>query len=103
VAIESGPPKWLSLAVAAACVIALADLPYGYYQLLRIVVTGFAIWVAFYSYGKARPAWAVVFGLIAILYNPLFKISMSRDVHAVENVITALLVLFETLRVRRGH
>lgn len=58
------PPIWLSLSVAAGCLIALGDWPYGYYQLLRLVVTGYAVWVAFHLAAQSRPAWPWVFGLL---------------------------------------
>lgn len=44
---------------------------------------------------------AVGLRLIAVLYNPLFKISMSRDAHAVENICTAIIIVAEVLRTRR--
>lgn len=95
------PPVWLSLSVAAACLIALGDWPYGYYQLLRLVVTGYAVWIASHLAGKPRRVWPWVFGFIALLYNPLFKISMSRDAHAIENICTTIIIVAEMLRAKR--
>lgn len=92
---------WLSLVIAAACLIALADCPYGYYQLLRVAVTGYAIWIVFLFAGKNYPAIVFVFGLIALLYNPVFKISMNREVHVVENICTAFAILAEVLWTKR--
>ena len=42
-----------------------------------------------------------VFGLVAVLYNPLFKIHLEREVHAVVNVIVAVLFAAIALRFRR--
>ncbi len=88
---DTTPPLWLLLAVAAANVAALADLPYGYYQLLRIVVCGAAVWAAVACHARSWTVPMAVFGLVAILYNPLFKIHLEREVHSVVNVIVALL------------
>lgn len=96
------PPIWLSLAVATGCLVALGDWPYGYYQLLRLGVTGYAVWIALHSAAQSRPVWPWVFGFIAVLYNPLFKISMSRDAHAIENICTAIIIVAEMLRARRA-
>lgn len=103
VATDVRPPIWLSLAVAAACLVALADWPYGFYQFLRLVVTGYAVWIAFQSAAQSRPVWPWVFGVVAVLYNPLFKISMSRDAHAIENVCTAIAIVLEAIRAKRGN
>ncbi len=83
--------------------IALADWSYGFYQLLRLAVTGYAAWVAVCSAGRFRPKWAWLFGFIAVLYNPWLKISMTRDAHAVENVCTAIVIVAEMLWARRQN
>lgn len=93
VAAKIPPPAWLSLAVAAACLVALAPCPYGYYQLLGIVVTGYAVWIALFLIVQQRPVWPWPFALVGVLYNPILKIHMSRDVHNIENIFTALLIV----------
>lgn len=40
----------LCIVAAAFSLLALLDWSYGYYQLLRLVVTGAAIWVAYVGY-----------------------------------------------------
>lgn len=84
------------IVVSAANLVALADLPYGYYQLLRIVVTGVAIWVALACHARSWNISTAVFGLVAILYNPLFKIHLERDVHEPVNIVVALLFAVTT-------
>lgn len=81
--------------VAAANVVAFADLPYGYFQLLRIIVTGYCAWVAYGQFVRNGAAFGWTFAAVAILYNPLFKIHLERDVHEVLNLITAALVVIE--------
>ncbi len=72
---------------------ALADWPYGYYQLLRFVVCGVAAYIAFlgYSAGKLWVAW--VFGFVAILFNPLIPIHLSREIWQTIDVVCALLFI----------
>lgn len=98
---KARPPIWLCLTMAVANVVALADLPYGYYQLLRLVVTGYAIWLAFWWSGTKVQAWMWIFGFVAIIYNPVFKISMSREVHSVVNVLVAVLIVAELAASRK--
>lgn len=58
---------------------ALGDWPYGYYQLLRFVVCGVSMYVAFMAYKRQR-VWATwLFGIMAILFNPLAPIHLSRE------------------------
>jgi hypothetical protein len=78
-----------------ACLLAVLSLPYGYYQLLRIVVTGYAAYQAlrFFISGSSSWPWAFVF--VALLYNPVFVIVMSKGVHSIVNVITAGLFWYD--------
>jgi len=48
----------------------LLDLPYGYFQLLRLVVCAVAAYGAFRAYQNDTSGWAVALGLIALLFNP---------------------------------
>lgn len=70
---------------------ALADWPYGYYQLLRLVVCGVSVYVAFtaYSWQKIWAMW--LFGFIALLFNPLIPIHLSRELWQSIDVICAVL------------
>ncbi len=97
-------PAWVFLLPAIMSLLALADLPYGYYQLLRIVVTGSAAWIA-YAYNNRRiMIGAIVFVGIAVIFNPIAKIHMERNVHAVFNLITfaifAIGFYFERRRIK---
>jgi hypothetical protein len=86
-------PWWVFVMPAAMSLIALADLPYGYYQLLRIVVTGCASWIAVGFYGRKSLIGAAVFGVMAIIFNPIAKVHMERDVHAIFNVVSVVLLI----------
>jgi hypothetical protein len=77
----------------AMSLIALADLPYGYYQLLRIVVTLCACWVAYDLWKQSRQIWAILFSFIAVISNPFFKIHMERGTHAILNVVISVIFL----------
>ena len=82
-----------SLIAASMLLLALADWPYGYYQLLRFVVCGVGIYVAYAAYNWQK-MWAVwLFGFIALLFNPLIPIHLSREIWQPINVISAILFM----------
>ena len=73
--------------------IALADLPYGYYQLLRFVVCGVGVYVAYTAYTWQKK-WAMwLFGFIALLFNPLIPIHLSQEIWQPIDVICAILFI----------
>ena len=94
------PPTWLTCSIAFACLVAVLDLPYGFYQFLRLVVTAYTGYLAFryFREGQSGIGWA--FAFIALLYNPVFVIAMSKGMHAVFNLITVALILSELLIIR---
>ena len=73
------PVNWIPLAVSIAMLLSAAgDWPYGFYQLLRIVVTATAVYVVFQVVNR-RQVWPWIMGGIAILFNPIFPIHLTRE------------------------
>ncbi|MCH8275343.1 MAG: hypothetical protein IH851_11195 [Armatimonadetes bacterium] len=68
-----------AIAAAAMLFYATGDHPYGYYQLLRVVVCVSALvatWVAV----QEEIVWAIwVFGAIAVLFNPLIPVHLNKE------------------------
>jgi hypothetical protein len=70
-----------------------APLPYGYYMLLRLVAFGvfaFAAFIAFDRKNKSLP-WVYVF--IALVFNPIIKIHFPKEIWAVIDVASGVLLL----------
>lgn len=70
-----------------------APLPYGYYMLLRIAACGFFIWAAVVTYEKQSQYLPWVFGLLALLFNPIVKIHFPKELWAAIDVASAIFVL----------
>lgn len=89
--LEKRPHLISSSLAAIMLLLALAPWPYGYYQVLRLVVCGVSVYTAFvtYQWGKLWATW--VFGFIAILFNPLIPIHLSRELWQPIDVICALM------------
>lgn len=85
-------PHLIPCIVAALMLLgALAPWPYGYYQLIRFVVCGLSMYVAFMAYNWQK-LWATwLFGLIAVLFNPLIPIHLSRELWQPIDLVCAFL------------
>lgn len=80
----------IKIALSVLLLICLFDLPYGYYPLIRyIAVVGFAI-LAYYEYERKNIPMVIVFVALAILFQPLLKISLGRQVWNIVDVIIAI-------------
>jgi hypothetical protein len=98
------PPTKLPLVVWAApaglLVLALLEMPYGYYQFLRLVICLTAAFIA-YSLWPSSQLWAAAFVGMALLYNPVFRVHLDRETWAPINTVSAALYVLHWLRVRR--
>lgn len=54
--------------------------PYGYFTLLRFIVTTVAVYIAYASYIEGKEIWTSIFGFIAILFNPIIPIYLTREI-----------------------
>ena len=73
---------------------AIAEWPYSYYILLRWITCISSILVAFQAFEKNIDWAKVVFIVIAILFNPLAPIYLSRSTWVPIDIITAILFIF---------
>ncbi|MAM38279.1 MAG: hypothetical protein CL949_07195 [Erythrobacter sp.] len=98
----SRPPIWLSYAMIGALLLALTQMPYGYYQFLRLIVTAYCAYVAAWHFQRKPGFFAWIYTAAAIKNNPIFIIAMERDTHAIFNIGTALLILLEMTEARES-
>ena len=70
--------------------IAIAPMPYGYYQFLRITITVVTGIYAYDLYQKKQNNWLVAFVAIVILYNPIIVIHFEKAIWKPINIVTAV-------------
>ncbi|MEO0032744.1 MAG: hypothetical protein RIS94_2502 [Pseudomonadota bacterium] len=96
------PPIWVYLLPAALSAGAVLHWPYIYYQVLRIVVCAGAGWIAVHKARTQAMVQAIIAAGIAILFNPVLPVHLSREAHAPINMVTAgLLISMALLEMRR--
>ena len=81
--------------------LALAPWPYGYYQLLRFVVCCVGAYIAYLAYIRQK-IWATwLFGFIAVLFNPLLPIYLSRELWQPIDIICGILFIAITITLNK--
>lgn len=73
--------------------LAVLPLPYGYYMLLRLVTTIVFAWAAFISYEKSHPTMPWLYGLVALLFNPLIPIHLDKELWMVIDIGIGIFLL----------
>ena len=85
------PPDTAILRIIAVAVLLATPflaVPYSYFRVLRWVVTITASVLLFRSWSR-KTLWSWIFGAVAILFNPIAPIYLSRTVWSVVDVVTA--------------
>jgi len=73
--------------------ICLADLPYGYYQFVRFVaLLGFGA-LAYWAAKDKNQTQTIIYIALAILFQPLFKIALGKDLWNIIDVIAGACLL----------
>ena len=95
-------PKVLWIVPAVILIVAVFPLPYGYYTFTRII-TCLACAVLAYSAYQSRPpafSWSAAFVLLAVLFNPVIPIHLTRGVWMGLDVGAAAIILAHFTLVR---
>ncbi|QNR84089.1 hypothetical protein H9N25_19565 [Pedobacter riviphilus] len=80
----------IKIVLAMLLLICLANMPYGYYQLVRfLAMVGFGI-LAHRANQKRNPIIMITYLALAVLFQPIFKIALGRFLWNVVDVIVAL-------------
>jgi len=80
----------IKILLAGLLIICLANMPYGYYQLIRfLAMVGFGM-LAYHVNKNGNLTMAVTYITLAILFQPIFKIALGRFLWNVVDVIVAL-------------
>jgi uncharacterized protein DUF6804 len=88
-------PRIAWIVVAAALLIAMMRLPYGYYTFNRILTCGFCALISVLSFreaGSDGKTWAVVFMIIAIAFNPFIPLRLSRFTWPYLDLVAAIAI-----------
>jgi hypothetical protein len=90
----------IKIVLAALFFLCLLDMPYGFYQLVRfIALVGFSI-LAYQSYENENKYLTIIYIGLAILFQPLIKISLGREIWNIVDVIVGI-GLIVSLFIRR--
>jgi len=83
--------NWFKIGAILFLLVALADNPYSYYQFLRWIVLATGAYSVYLTYKAGDKAWTWIFGIIAILFNPIIPFTFQRGTWQFIDVIVAII------------
>jgi hypothetical protein len=82
--------RTIKILLAILFFLCLADMPYGFYQFVRFVgLIGFAI-LAYKANEQGRQTEMIIYGGLALLFQPFFKIALGREIWNIVDVIVGV-------------
>ena len=80
----------IKIVLAILFFLCLADMPYGFYQFVRFAgLIGFAI-LAYQANQQGRQTEMIIYGGLALIFQPFFKVALGRQMWNIVDVIVGL-------------
>ena len=95
---------WIPQTIAAVMLLwALnPENPYAYYILLRVVCCAVFAYLAIQAASREKHGWVWIFGVTAVIYNPIIRIHLTREIWSVVNVVTIIVAGISVVVLRRS-
>ena len=85
--------KQIEIILAVLLLLCLAPMPYGYYQFVRFVAMVVFAVMAYRYYEEKKNQWAIVFGALALLFQPFIKVALGKAMWNVVDVVVAIALI----------
>lgn len=86
--------KIIKVGLAILFLMCLLPMPYGFYSLVRfLAMVGFTI-LAYYRYKEEAMEFAILYGGLALLFQPIIRVSLGRTMWNIVDVIVALGLIY---------
>jgi len=86
-------PKQVIYVTVGILFLGVLSLPYGYYTLLRLVAFGVFAWATFISFENKEKFLPWLFIILAIIFNPIFKVYLPKDVWIIIDIFAGIILL----------
>lgn len=85
-----------------ALLIALLEMPYGYYQLLRVGICIASGILAYQAFEKQKSELGLAFVASALIYNPIAPLALGREIWTVVNIATIAVLIWSYASLQRS-
>ncbi|WP_414633329.1 DUF6804 family protein [Acidisarcina polymorpha] len=94
-----------ALVVAGFLLLAIpSHWPYVFYVLLRLTVCAIGLYLARTSFLAGRTVWVWIFGVVAVVFNPILSMRMHRsDWSTLDMIVAAIFILWVIASIMRDR
>jgi hypothetical protein len=92
----------IKVVLAILLILCLAPMPYGYYQFVRFAaLIGFAV-LAYQANEEGKQTEMVIYGALALLFQPFIKIALGRELWNIVDVIVGVGLIVSILNEKKS-
>jgi len=95
--------NWYLFIPTILLIIAIGDLDYSYYQILRIIITIFAVVFALMFKALENMRLMFIMIIIAILFNPILPIYLDKDIWVFLDLISSVVFLISAISIIKNQ
>jgi uncharacterized membrane protein HdeD (DUF308 family) len=94
--------NWFNIIAGVMLILAVPAIwPYSYFQILRWVVMGVAIYNAYTARELKRNGWVVIMGIIAILFNPILPFYFQKGTWVILDLIASIFMFISIFKIKK--
>lgn len=91
---RGGNMKWSIIILSISLILCLAPMPYGYFILVRYAATILFFVMAYKYHWEKNNAATCFWTVLAILFQPIFKIALGRVLWNIIDVVVAIILSY---------
>ena len=84
----------LYIVIAVMLLLCLADMPYGYFLLVRFVAMASFAYISYGFFKARKEGMGFIFAALTFLFQPFFKIALGRVMWNVVDVVVAIGLIY---------
>lgn len=84
----------IKLIIAVLLLLCLADMPYGFYTLVRFASAAAFAYLSFDYFKSKRDGLGFVFAALALLFQPFYKFALGRALWNVVDIVVAIGLIY---------
>ncbi|MDO8604587.1 MAG: hypothetical protein Q7K40_04325 [bacterium] len=93
--------KYLSITAGIMLLLAIPAIwPYGYFQILRWIVAGVAVYNAYFAYELKKNEWVLIMIAVAILFNPIAPIFLQKETWVILDLVASVLMFVSIIKLK---
>jgi len=91
----------LKITLAVLLLICLADMPYGYYQFVRLTSFAIFLFLGFRNNTLENKNLSYTYFFLALLFQPFFKIALGRELWNTIDIVVAVFLLLSIIKIKK--